>query len=646
MASTDAQSLLPVFVDFEVTDGTRNGEIFQIGAYCSLGSSNIYSRFILPIGNIDWYVSKKVTKVSIVRGDRGWRYLFDLDTKVPIPSLSSKDGFEEFINWMIMIKDNLGFEKIMLIAFGNLELDKECLILNLQSCDVLEKFNSVVSGIYNGAQFVNMNFKNLSGQGLDKLYKNLFPQDPMFKHHNAAEDAKALGEVMEELRKQKCLDVGGFVANILHWSRDEIEELLTLAVIAAIADEPKTPLQIKNDLIETSIFQLLKPECIDLMELIGRKEDLFCSDGNKISLRKYSELVQFLLDSKRISTSSSLFFDDPQQIQFGQDNNDKICPKIGQVSVSGKLLEKDCRIYIDNIGGIVVKREIVKEQATSPSPQKPNAQGNTLEFDYVSKVNNLGKMPVYAFSKASYTPNAYGGVQIFDCFVTLPIVLTANGSHKDKNVETAKRKSKQAAAKSMLRRMERDQVGCESTEYESFSQDMVSSLALRCSQSNLAEPCYELSKVDKSVLPYFTCKVSLTYTASTGGSGENKKSAKQAAAKAILDILGNDKKKKNAPTSNEKVKEQVVLCSNLGDSSVYLNYYPKPKPPKESDKEREGKVTEVARKDSGIGKEEEEERNQGKLYPGMEVTFSLRVEFRKETSRIKVTNVTKKQIKK
>lgn len=642
MAPIDAHSLLPVFCDFEVTDGTRNGEIFQIGAYCSLGSSNTFSRFILPIGNIDWYVSKKVTKVSILRGERGRRHLFDLDKKVPIPSRSSKDGFIEFIKWMNMIRNNLGFQKIMLIAFGNLELDKECLILNLQSCEVLDEFNSIVCGIYNGAQFVGMNFKDLSGQGLDKLYRNIFPQDPLFKHHNAVEDAKALGQVVEELRKQKCLNVGEFVANILHWARDEIEELVTVAVIAAVADEPKSLLQIKNALIDVSIFQLLKPECIDLMELIERKEHLFCRDNSKISLRKCSNLVKFFLDSKRISSSSSLFFDDPQQIQFGQDNNDKICQKIGQVLVSGKLIEKDCRIYIDNIGGIVVKREIVKEQLTSPSPKQTIGEAEAFDLDYVSKVNNLAKresMPAYEFS--SYSPAG------MECYVTLPVLITANGTHKDKEVETAKRKAKQAAAKAMLKRLERDKIVCESTKDDSFSQDMVTCLALRCSQSNLAEPCYELSKVEKSVLPYFTCKVSLTYIATTAGRGQNKKMAKQAAAKAIVEIWGNDKKKKNAPpTSTERVKEQVVLCTNLGNAPVYLNYFPKPKSPKESDRVRQGEGTEATRKDSGIGKEEEDDRNQGKLYPGMDVTFSLRVEFRKETSRIKVTNVTKKQVKK
>jgi len=629
MASIDADSLMPVFCDFEVTDGTRNGEIFQIGAYCPLSSAdNAFSRFILPFGNIDWYVSKKVTKVSIIRGEWGRRQLFDLDKKIHIPSRAPKVGFSEFIKWMLRIKTNLGFTKIALISFGNLELDKECLILNLQSCQLLEEFNNVVQGIYNGAQFVNMNFKELSGQGLDRLYKHLFPADPMFKHHNAAEDAKALGLVMEELRKQKCFHVGQFVSDILHWARDEIEELVTVAIIAVVAEHAKTEIQIRNSLLEASILQLLEDNQVDLMELIGKKADIFNKNDDKVELRKNTELVKFFLDSKRISWSSHLFFDNPDQIKFGQENMEEICAKVGQVSVSGKLVEKDSRVYVDKIGGIVVKREVIEEKLTSPKQHK--GETDSKDFDYVSRVNVVvgkrGSMPAYEWS-----PNG------LHCSVTMPVHLTANGTHKDKNVETAKNKARQAAARSMLRRLERDQIlTIESSRDDSFTEDLETCLAVRCCLNNLTEPSYELSQVNKSVLPHFNCTVSVIYTATTGGSGETKKKAKQAAAKAILEVLESDKKKKK---SNERVKEQVVLCTNLGSGPIYLNYLPKPKPSKETT----AVVGEVTRKDSGIGKEEGDEGNQGKLLPGTEVTFSLRVEFKKETSRIKVTNVTKKR---
>ena len=85
----------------ELCDGGLSSEIYQIGANTK---NSEFSSFILPMGSIDWGVTKHCGGIKIKTDRYGNRKLFKLST--PIPSVPAIEGLKSFIEWIRVLKQN------------------------------------------------------------------------------------------------------------------------------------------------------------------------------------------------------------------------------------------------------------------------------------------------------------------------------------------------------------------------------------------------------------------------------------------------------------------------------------------------------------------------------------------------------------
>ena len=129
MEEREEQSMLQVFYDLELSEKT----ITQLGAVCRLGSFN---RFTIPEGEFRYHegTTKHCTKVTAkVDPSDGKQKLFHTVKKVFLPTVSSKEGFRDFLGWLVSMREASGASSLSLLCWGT--KDHEHLIKNLEATE-------------------------------------------------------------------------------------------------------------------------------------------------------------------------------------------------------------------------------------------------------------------------------------------------------------------------------------------------------------------------------------------------------------------------------------------------------------------------------------------------------------------------------
>ena len=189
-----SDSHLLIYYDLELTDGSFASEIYQIGG--KTGNSN-FSSFMLPKGSIDWGVTKYAGGITITKDRDGQRQL----TKkcVTIDSVDTKEGLVRFIKWIKHSKKEGNFEKVILIAHGN--LDMPALLNNLARDNLMGRFRCTVDYFADSLTYCQTKFKNWGKYNVPFLHKKVFNREKA-DVHDALEDATALHDIMEEINKE------------------------------------------------------------------------------------------------------------------------------------------------------------------------------------------------------------------------------------------------------------------------------------------------------------------------------------------------------------------------------------------------------------------------------------------------------------
>ena len=206
----DGESYLLVFYDLELCEGSFASEIYQIGAKTSRSE---FSSYFLPKGSIDWGVTKHVNGMKVARDLSGKRQLVN-KTKT-FETVDSHDGFKNFLAWIKAEKKDGKYEKVILIAHG--DSDMPALLNNLGRDDLLHDFKSCVDYFADSLKYFQKNFPDWDKYRIVLIYERVFPKRKAFNAHDALADAKALGDVIEELGKQSNDDL---VVKILDQSHD------------------------------------------------------------------------------------------------------------------------------------------------------------------------------------------------------------------------------------------------------------------------------------------------------------------------------------------------------------------------------------------------------------------------------------------
>eukprot|EP00092_Neocalanus_flemingeri_P029210 GFUD01031707.1.p1 GENE.GFUD01031707.1~~GFUD01031707.1.p1 ORF type:complete len:281 (-),score=65.24 GFUD01031707.1:45-887(-) len=214
----DGESYLLVFYDLELCEGSFASEIYQIGAKTSTSE---FSSYFLPKGSIDWGVTKHVHGMKVARDSSGKRQLVN-KTKT-FDTVDSRDGFKKFIAWIKEEKKIGKYDKVILIAHG--DTDMPAFLNNVARDDLIKDLKSCVDYFADSLKYFQTNFKDWDKYRIVLIYKRIFPKRVEFDAHDALEDAKALGEIIEELGKDSKDDL---VTKILDQSL-EIEKCCEIA---------------------------------------------------------------------------------------------------------------------------------------------------------------------------------------------------------------------------------------------------------------------------------------------------------------------------------------------------------------------------------------------------------------------------------
>jgi len=429
----------PIFCDFEVTDGTKNGEIFQIGAVVSTKHDGQFSRHILPHGPIHWYVSKKVTKVAIRCNTEQNRELYDLRSKLTLPSVTPKNGFQSFVDWLSEMKKVNEADHIVLVTFGNLELDRDCLYQNLKLNGMFEEFKTIVSDVYDCQKFVaNMGFEG----GLEKVYSKLFPGRPLFKHHDAFCDAMALFEILEELAKEKQMTIEELPIRIREIEREKEEEHVRMKMIGILASGPKS----KED-----FNKLAREEASEdiVRNVLENSTEIFSIQNDSIRLSE-PDLVNYILNGLNNRCGDNVIA--KGVVANCQETN--MLKPIRNFTIEGKTASKNLyHFQINGLRGVVVSKSVDNQQTPKLAEENPVTESHTksINDNPVTHLNNMTTRrnyptPVYSFSKIL-------GSSEFTC----QLIVTAKNSEgvKCQTFSTqsngpTKKEAKQASAKAML----------------------------------------------------------------------------------------------------------------------------------------------------------------------------------------------------
>merc|ERR1719402_1321373 len=178
----ETPSLLVSF-DLELTDGSFASEIYQIGAKCK---HSTFAKNILPLGNIDWGVTKHCTNIT-VKKERGVAGLFDTKKKQYVLAVEAKQGLKEFLDWLNEQRREGNYKDVILISHG--DGDMPSLINNMARADLLKDLGESVNMFADSLKYFQKNFKDWKKFRLPLVYADVFPHLPPYKAHSAVDDA-------------------------------------------------------------------------------------------------------------------------------------------------------------------------------------------------------------------------------------------------------------------------------------------------------------------------------------------------------------------------------------------------------------------------------------------------------------------------
>ena len=204
LTGTNDSSHLIIYYDLELCDGGLSSEIYQIGANTK---NSEFSSFILPMGSIDWGVTKHCGGIKIKTDRYGNRKLFKLST--PIPSVPATEGLSSFIEWMKLLKQNGKYKDVILVAHGS--TDMPVLLHNVELAHLSNELKSVVNYFGDSLKYLQNCFPDFDKYNISYIYKKLVGQE-IGNAHDALRDAKVLCQIMDET-KQGCEEK--FIQNIL-----------------------------------------------------------------------------------------------------------------------------------------------------------------------------------------------------------------------------------------------------------------------------------------------------------------------------------------------------------------------------------------------------------------------------------------------
>ena len=187
------ENSLLVYYDVELCDGSFTSEIYQIGAKTSTAE---FSAYILPTGNIDWGVTKRVGGIKIQESTHGQRQL--MKSSVSLQSVDAYNGFKFFIDWVKQCKNCGSYKNVFLIAHGS--ADMPALINNVSRSELTKEFKEVVTYFVDSLNYFQSKFPEFEKHSISFLYEKIFNKVKT-DVHDALEDAKALHDLMNESSK-------------------------------------------------------------------------------------------------------------------------------------------------------------------------------------------------------------------------------------------------------------------------------------------------------------------------------------------------------------------------------------------------------------------------------------------------------------
>lgn len=191
---TRPNKVLVVCYDTENAYGNELGEIYQIGATCSIGLTTNEDSFLanlLPTGIIQFGVTKFAgTHVTVKMSQDGDRYLWHTKRKETVDSVAPSEGFNRFLDWLEAKKRDAGAEKLVLIAHGSMDAPSLC--NNMAHYSLLDRLTDLVDAFGDTMPYLSTK--------VAAAFERLHPGQ-RFEAHNALADADALFKVLHKKQK-------------------------------------------------------------------------------------------------------------------------------------------------------------------------------------------------------------------------------------------------------------------------------------------------------------------------------------------------------------------------------------------------------------------------------------------------------------
>lgn len=225
-----------VFYDVERSEDT----ITQLGAVCHQGNFNVYT---LPPGGAFKYhrgTTEYCTKVTArVDPDDGQQKLYHTLRKVFLPTVSSIQGFQDFLSWLTDMRDLAGTDSLSLLSWG--KTDHHYLIKNFNATepsleDQLREIQGPEGLMLDAQQMVAKVLEPPRLQ-LGAVFTLLLPEDT-FGEHDAQEDAIGMFKVYEKVKADKSEDDLFMMkqSSAFDPSRDQLMKKLMAAIIDTVMD--------------------------------------------------------------------------------------------------------------------------------------------------------------------------------------------------------------------------------------------------------------------------------------------------------------------------------------------------------------------------------------------------------------------------
>lgn len=231
--------MLQVFYDLELSEKT----ITQLGAVCHLGTFN---RFTIPEGGFRYHdgTTKYCTKVTDrIDPSDGRQKLFHTVKKVFLPTVSSKEGFRDFLAWLVRMREASGASSLSLLCWGI--KDHDHLVKNIEATEagLREELMETLGplGRMVDAQMMVKVIAKPAKTNLGFVFKELLPEEAAFSEHDAEEDARATYRVYERVKEVHGLDDAFMMTKSLVFDpcRDQIVKHILDGVLLEVLLDPQ-----------------------------------------------------------------------------------------------------------------------------------------------------------------------------------------------------------------------------------------------------------------------------------------------------------------------------------------------------------------------------------------------------------------------